>query len=214
MIPKGKKRWEIFWKKVPSLVVVVRRLIANVFFTPSLTGEKWKHGILIRQHLSFWMKQTNLSIHFSISAWKQCSTFNTEDSPQIFFKRSLHCMEINTEEPPGWRPVRSEVQCTFHLLQDGLFQVLQINIRFCFNCWSVVNALARLSTLTSASRAAHLTWVEDRLSAHRAHNCSRRGRNHLYRTTSLPLTHNSLIILLSTSSLFNKEEVLQMDTPI
>ena len=122
-------------------------------------------------------------------------------------KGSLHCMEINS-------PFKGSMHFPSSVQQDGLFQVLQINTRFCFNCWSVINALARLSTLTSASRAAHLTWVEDRLSAHRAHNCSRRGRNHLYLTTSLPLTHNSLIILLSISSLFNKEEMPQMETPI
>ena len=74
-------------------------------------------------------------------------------------KGSLHCMEINS-------PFKGSIHFPSSFQQDGLFQVLQINTRFCFNCWSVINALARLSTLTSASRAAHLTWVEDRLSAH------------------------------------------------
>ena len=74
-------------------------------------------------------------------------------------KGSLHCMEINS-------PFKGSMHFPSSVQQDGLFQVLQINTRFCFNCWSVINALARLSTLTSASRAAHLTWVEDWLSAH------------------------------------------------
>ena len=87
----------------------------------------------------------------------QCWKFSPD-----FFSSNDHC----TGEPSDWRPVCSKVQCTFHLQFSEMVCFKSCKSTSGFVLIADRSSMHWLSTLTSASRAAHLTWVEDRLSAH------------------------------------------------